>query len=279
MSSKSTKNSKVILITGASSGIGFHAASELIRRGFIVYAVARRVDRLEELKKLGGFIGQCDVTKEEDLKSIVDRIIQEQKRIDFLWNNAGFALCGSVEDTALEDARYQFEVNLFGLARLTQLVTPHMRRQQSGCIINTSSMVGKVHMPLEAWYVASKHAVEGFSDCLRVELSPFGIDVVILEPGMIATEFPDVLSQPLVTRSTGGAYEAMAKSFLASYEGSIKKGEPSDPQVITDTIVKIVQAKKPKTRYLVGKFAKLSVFIRRWFGDTVYDMVLKSEIK
>ncbi len=183
---------KVILVTGASAGIGREAAILLAREGHAVYAGARRLDRLEELTEHGITPVEMDVTHSDDNERAVSRIIEEEGRIDVLINNAGFGLYGPVEEIPLDDARYQFEVNLFGLAHLTQLVLPHMRPQRSGRIINVSSVVGKIFVPLGAWYVATKHALEGWSDCLRLEAAPFNIHVALVEPGAIRTEFFDV---------------------------------------------------------------------------------------
>ncbi|MGB0454478.1 MAG: oxidoreductase [Bacteriovoracaceae bacterium] len=274
------KNKKVILITGASAGIGHATAKDLILKGHIVYCAARSTDKMEDLKSLGGHIIKLDITKEEEIQSCVDQVIAEQKKIDVLWNNAGFGLYGSVEETSIEDARYQFEVNLFGLARITQLITPYMREQKKGLIINTSSMAGKVYTPLGAWYHGTKHALEGFSDCLRFELAPFGIDVVLLEPGAINTEFGDVMIAPMVERSGHGPYKKLARAMeKAANENYSRPNGASPVSLISKTVQKIIDSKKPKTRYLVGKYAKPMVGLRRIFGDRVYDCALKVMVK
>lgn len=159
---------KVIVITGASSGMGKEAAKTLIQQGHTVYSVARRIDQMQDLQLLGGYPIQMDVKKESDIQNVVDTIIQNEGKIDVLWNNAGYGLYGAVEDIPVEEARQQFEVNLFGLATITQKVVPYMRKAKTGTIINTSSMGGKMYTPMGAWYHASKHAVEGFSDSLRL---------------------------------------------------------------------------------------------------------------
>jgi len=181
-------NKKIILITGASSGMGNETAKALIKQGHIVYTVARRIEQMKDLQDLGGFPIQMDISKESDIQQVVDSIISKEGKIDILWNNAGYGLYGSVEDVPVEEARKQFEVNLFGLASITQKVLPFMRKAKSGTIINTSSMGGKMYTPMGAWYHASKHALEGFSDCLRLELKEFNIHVVVLEPGIIETD-------------------------------------------------------------------------------------------
>ncbi|MCY4632312.1 MAG: SDR family NAD(P)-dependent oxidoreductase, partial [bacterium] len=168
---------KIILITGASAGLGRETAVLLAEQGHTVYAGARRADRMADLAEVGITAVAMDVTTAGDTERAVNQVIEAEGRIDVLINNAGFGLYGPVEDIPLDDARYQFEVNIFGLAHLTQLVLPHMRAQGSGRIVNISSMVGKVFTPLGAWYIATKHALEGWSDCLRLEAAPFGIQV------------------------------------------------------------------------------------------------------
>ncbi|MCG8570922.1 MAG: oxidoreductase [Spirochaetes bacterium] len=271
---------KIILITGASSGMGKESALKLIQEGHIVYGAARRVEKMQPLAEAGGKVVKMDVTDEDSMVMGVTQIIKEQGRIDVLVNNAGYAIYGAVEDTSMSDARRQFDVNLFGLARLTQLVLPHMRKQQAGKIINITSMGGKIYTPLGAWYHATKHALEGWSDCLRIELKQFNIDVVVVEPGAIATEFGDVMLNPLLERSGQGPYRKMAQTMAdmtrASYQ---KKNAASPPAVISQVISKAIKAKKPKTRYAAGKMAKSMMFMRKWLGDRVFDAMLFNMIK
>jgi short-subunit dehydrogenase len=268
---------KVILITGASSGMGKATALKLIEEGHIVYGAARDVGNMKELVELGGHAIKMDVTKESDLKNGVNKIIAEQGRIDVLWNNAGFGLYGPVEDVPIDKARYQFEVNLFGLAALTQAVLPHMRKQKAGLIINTSSMGGKIYTPLGAWYHATKHAVEGWSDCLRIELKDFGIQVVVLEPGLIETGFSKGVENNFSKESINGPYEKIVKALLNSASKGSMKG--SDPKVISNTVIKIVNAKKPKTRYVAGRMARPLMFIRKYLGDRIFDKAIMSQVK
>ena len=170
---------KIILVTGASSGIGKESAKQLIKEGHTVYAAARRIEKMQDIKELGGYPMEMDITNEDDIQRIVDEIIEKEGKIDVLFNNAGYAIYGAVEDITIDEARRQFEVNIFGLASLTQKVLPYMRAKRSGTIINTSSIGGKIYSPLGAWYHATKHALEGWSDCLRLEVKQFNIDVVI----------------------------------------------------------------------------------------------------
>jgi len=272
-------NKNVILITGASSGIGKITAMQLIKEGHIVYGAARRIEKMNDLIEEGGHAIQMDVTDETQMEQAVNQIINEQGKIDVLVNNAGYAIYGAVEDTTIADARRQFEVNIFGLARMTQLVLPHMRAAKSGKIINISSMGGKMYTPLGAWYHGTKHALEGWSDCLRLELKQFGIDVVIIEPGIIATEFGDVMTKPMLERSGKGNYSKLANAVAASTKESYEQGGGSSPNVIANVISKAVKSKKPKTRYVAGKMAKPLMFIRKYFGDRIFDKALMSQVK
>ncbi|MCB9272577.1 MAG: oxidoreductase [Lewinellaceae bacterium] len=271
---------KVILITGASSGMGKETALKLAGEGHIVYGAARRVEKMQPLVDAGGYALKMDITDDEQLEAAVQQIVEEQGRIDVLVNNAGFAIYGSVEETPIEEARRQFEVNLFGLARLTQLVIPHMRQQRSGRIINISSMGGKIYTPLGAWYHATKHALEGWSDCLRIELKQFNIEVVIVEPGIIATEFGDVMLEPLLEHSANGPYSEMAHAIADTTRSSYENESAySPPSVIANAISAAVSARRPKTRYVAGKMARPLIFIRKYFGDRVFDKAVMSQVK
>lgn len=269
---------KVILITGASSGMGKESAKELIKQGHIVYTAARRIEQMQDLKQLGGHPIEMDVTNEKDIQRVVDHIINKESKIDVLWNNAGYGLFGSVEDVPLEEAKRQFEVNVFGLAALTQKIVPYMRKANSGTIINTSSMGGKLYTPMGAWYHASKHAVEGFSDCLRIELKDFNVNVVVLEPGIIKTEWADIMIQNISRFSLNSAYSALTNKLIQASKKMYEKGQGSKPDVIAKTILKIVNTKKPKTRYLVGFMAKPMVWMRLNLGDRMFDKILMSQL-
>lgn len=270
---------QVVLITGASSGMGKAFTRALLKQGAIVYSVARRVEAMHDLAELGARILKMDITNQQQVDEVIQHIEKETGGIDILINCAGFGLYGAMEDTSIEDARYQFEVNIFGLAYLTQKVIPSMRQKRSGRIINISSMGGKIYTPMGSWYHASKHALEGWSDCLRLELKPFNIDVVLIEPGAIATEFADVMVKPLIKRSGFGAYSKMANAVANATHESVQKGNLSDVQVVVDMLMKAVQADHPKTRYVGGKYAKLMIFVRKWFGDRIFDKMVMSVVK
>ena len=270
---------KTVLITGASSGMGKESAATLAREGYTVFAAARRVDRMEDLKSLGVRPVRMDITNDEDVVAALQRVTGETGRIDILVNNAGFGLYGPVEDVSVEDARYQFEVNLFGLARLTQLVLPHMRQQGSGTIVNISSMGGRIYTPFGAWYHATKHALEGWSDCLRFEVAPFGIDVVIIEPGLIASEFAEVVARPLREANEGSAYARMLQAVAeGTQERYSRPGAASPPSVIARVISRALRARRPRTRYVAGKMARPLMFMRRWLSDRMFDRILASQL-
>lgn len=270
---------KVVLITGASSGMGKETAKALINQGHKVYTVARRIEEMQDLKALGGYPLQMDITNDADIDRVVGHIVSVEGRVDVLWNNAGFGLYGSVEDVPLDAARNQFEVNLFGLAAITRKVLPFMRKVNSGTIINTSSMGGKMYTPLGAWYHASKHALEGFSDCLRLELKPFNINVVVLEPGIIKTAFGEVMLHNLGKFSSQGAYAALTERLVKATKQLYESGQGSGTAVIADTVSKIVASERPSTRYRVGLWAKPMVWMRIYLGDRLFDKIVLSQVK
>ena len=206
----SSINGKTALVTGASSGIGKSTVELLLSNGATVYAAARRVEKMSDLEKLGAHLVAMDVTDEESVVSGINSILEKEGSIDILVNNAGYGSYGAIEDVPIDEARRQFEVNIFGLARLTQLVLPKMRENRYGKIVNISSMGGKIYTPFGGWYHATKHALEGFSDCLRLESEPFGIDVIIVEPGGIATPWGAIAAENLKKTSGRGAYAEVA---------------------------------------------------------------------
>ena len=269
--------SKVALITGASSGIGMETAKLLVKQGYIVYGAARRIEKMQALKQEGVKLLAMDVTDEESMVSGVNEILKAEGRIDVLLNNAGYGSYGALEDVPMSEARYQFEVNIFGMARLTQLVLPHMRRQRSGRIINISSIGGKLGEPHGAWYHATKYAVEGLSDSLRMELREFGIDVVIIEPGAIITEWAGIAREHMLKTSGDTAYGTLTRKHAQMFERADKMG--SKPVVVAKTIVKAITAGRPKTRYATGGGAKLILFVKSILPDRIFDRVMLGMMK
>ena len=270
---------KVILITGASSGIGKDTALSLIKDGHIVYGAARRLEMMQDIIQAGGHAIKMDILKDRNIDDVVNQIINEQNRIDVLINNAGYGLWGAVETISIDEAKRQFDVNIFGLAYLTKKIIPLMRKQKSGKIINMSSMGGKVYTPFGAWYHATKYALEGWSDCLRIELKSFGIDVILIEPGVIKTEFQDVMMDSTVERSIGTPYEKKLKALEKATQEMYARGIGSPPSTITKLIIKAINSHNPKRRYVGGLFAKPMLFIKKWFGDKMYEKAIMSQIK
>jgi short-subunit dehydrogenase len=267
------------MVTGASAGMGKEIAKRLLSDGLRVIVAARSVDKMADLASLGAHCLRLDIANDESIQHAVNEILATYGGVDVLVNNAGFGCYGAVEDTAIDEARYQFEVNLFGLARLTQLLLPSMREKGAGKIVNISSMGGKIYTPMGAWYHASKHALEGWSDCLRLELAAFGIDVAIVEPGIIQTEFGDVLTTPLLQRSGQGVYAPLANRVARATQQSYASGSGSAPTVIAEIVASIVQARRPKTRYVAGKLARPLMLIRQWLGDRLFDRIIMNAVK
>ncbi|WP_167138554.1 oxidoreductase [Diaminobutyricimonas sp. TR449] len=265
---------KVALVTGASSGIGEATARRLAGLGLTVYGSARRLDRMSTLEADGIRLLHMDVTDDASMTAGVERILADTGRIDVLVNNAGYGSYGALEDVPLDEARRQFDVNVFGLARLTQLVLPTMRAQRSGKVINMSSMGGKMYEPLGSWYHATKFAVEGLSDSLRLELKPFGIHVVIIEPGAIITEWNAIARDSLLEVSGDTAYGPLAQSVAAEMAAADAPGEGSPPTVVADAVAAAVKARHPKTRYPIGRHARAVVLGRRLLPDVAMDAVL-----
>lgn len=267
---------KVALVTGASSGIGKAIAFKLIEDGLTVYVAARRVEKMQDLQQRGAIVFKMDITQDNDVKRVVEQIENNHDGVDILVNNAGYALIGAMEDTTIEDARRQFEVNLFGLANLTKAALPSMRAKKFGKIVNISSLSGKIYVPFGTWYHASKHALEGWSDCLRLELMPFNIDVIIIEPGATKTEFPDVTLAPMMERSGNTAYSTMAKRIEQTIKSYDEPGNADDPSVVAKVVSQAIKARKPKTRYTAGKYTKILILMRLFLGDRIFDKIIMS---
>jgi NAD(P)-dependent dehydrogenase (short-subunit alcohol dehydrogenase family) len=271
-----TSVGRIAIVTGASSGIGHSTALRLHAAGYTVYAGARRLERMKDLADAGVRVVELDVTDDASIVALVEQVISEAGRIDVLVNNAGYGSFGALEDVPNEEGRRQFDVNVFGLARLTQLVLPHMRGQQSGRIINMSSMGGRIHEPLGSWYHATKFAVEGMSDSLRLEVAPFGIDVVLIEPGGMNTEWGAIAADNLITASAHTAYANQAPGVARMLRSSdLKQRRRSSPDVIAAAVLRAASARRPKTRYLLGPGAKPLVILRAVLPDRVFDALLK----
>ncbi len=275
-------SNKVALVTGGSSGIGEATALKLQELGYTTYAAARRVERMEHLTTTGIRPLAMDVTDDESMQSGVEQIVAEEGRIDVLVNAAGYGSYGALEDVPLSEARNQFEVNLFGAARLTQLVLPRMREQRSGTVVNITSMGGKIYTPLGAWYHATKHALEALSDCLRMELKPFGIDVVVIEPGGIRTEWPGIAAQKVRAVSGTGPYAPQGNAVADSLASESTQRRSSPPELIAKTIAKTiakaVTARRPKTRYAVGYGAKPMIFLHDVLPDSAFDAFIRRAV-
>jgi NAD(P)-dependent dehydrogenase (short-subunit alcohol dehydrogenase family) len=263
------------LVTGASSGIGEETANGLLAAGYIVYAGARRVDAMRSLEAAGARVLSLDVTDDASMTAAVDTILRETGRIDVLVNNAGYGSYGALEDVPLDEGRRQFEVNIFGLARLIQLVLPTMRAQRAGRIVNISSIGGRFGEPFGCWYHATKFAVEGLSDSLRMELHPFGIDVVVIQPGATRSEWATIAHDSLIKYSSDSPYSKAAAAHAEMMEAGHRGSIPAPPSVVAKTIVQAVQSRNPKTRYVTGGLARTMLFMRRVLSDHAFDMMFR----
>ena len=245
-----------ILVTGGSSGIGFETAKTLALAGHTVFAAARRVELMEPLREFGVTPLRLDVCDEAS----IDACLSEACAIDILINNAGFGYFGALENVPLEEARRQLDVNVFGLASLTKKVLPGMRERGFGRVINVSSVAGRVPMYFGAWYNVSKYSVEALSDALRMEVKPFGVDVVLIEPGGIRTDWGIIAAKHLAESSKGTAYEEDALREAVVMDRGYTSQLLAKPSAVTRAIVRAVRARRPRARYLVGSGARSLVF-------------------
>nr|WP_281037396.1 oxidoreductase [Rhizobium sp. AN70] len=266
---------KTALVTGASSGIGEATARQLVKDGYKVFAAARRLDRMKPLEALGVTLVPLDLT---DDASIVAAMAEVERatggRLDVLVNNAGYGSYGALEDVPMDEGRRQVEVNLMGLARLSQLAIPLMRAQKSGTIVNVTSVGGKLGEPFGSWYHATKFAVEGLSDCMRLELKPFGIRVIVIEPGAIRSEWNEIARDSLLARSGATAYGQYARRHAAMLGSAEASPMASPPEVVARTIGKVVAARNPRPRYATGGGAKLIMFLTWLLPDRLTDRLL-----
>ena len=266
---------KVILITGASSGIGYDTATALAQQGHKVYAAARRVELIEPLRPLGVVPLKMDVTDEPSMQSAVQTLLEAEGRIDVLINNAGYGYFGAVENVTMEEAKRQLEVNVFGLARLCQLVLPAMRKQRKGRIINTSSVAGKSVLYYGGWYHVSKYSVEALSDAMRMELKPFGIDVVMIEPGAIQTAWGTIAADHLAESSRGTVYEKTAQRMADNMCKIYTEGRISHPSVVRRAICRAVNSRCPRARYRIGKWSTAIVFFHWLLPAKWWDAMMR----
>jgi NAD(P)-dependent dehydrogenase (short-subunit alcohol dehydrogenase family) len=269
---------KSVLITGCSSGIGEATAARLVRSGWDVYATARRPETLSALADAGCTTLALDVTDEGSMTSAVDAVLRGAGKIDALVNNAGYSQSGALESVDVDDVRRQFETNVFGLLRLTQLVLPSMRAQRSGRIVNIGSMGGKLTFPGGGAYHASKYAVEALSDALRFEVAGFGIRVVLIEPGLITTNFEAAVAAGMP--SGEGPYAdfnaAVQKSTSEAYDGPMARlGGP--PEAVAKTIEKALTKSRPRPRYLGTPSAYGAIMTRRVMPDRAWDLAMKAQ--
>lgn len=269
---------KTVLITGCSSGIGAATASRLAARGWQVWASARRPETLAELEAAGCRALALDVTDEASMRAAVDTVLDSAGRIDALVNNAGYSQSGALESLDVADVRRQFETNVFGLLRLTQLVLPSMREQRSGRIVNIGSMGGKLTFPGGGAYHASKYAVEALSDALRFEVSGFGIKVVLIEPGLITTNFEAAVAAGMPTGA--GPYAAFNQQVQATtteaYDGPMARfGGP--PEAVAKVIEKALTKASPKPRYTVTISAPAAMAARKVLGDRGWDLAMRTQ--
>ncbi len=271
LSNMQTAQMPVAIVTGASSGIGKSVARKLLAKGYRVHAAARRTDAMADLATLGARIHHLDLTQSESIEAFAAAVLAEGDRIDVLVNNAGYGFYGSVEEVPMADARAQMDVNVFGLAHAIQLVLPAMRRRRSGRIINITSIGGKIWSPLGAWYHASKFAVEGFSDCLRNELRPFGIDVVVIEPAGTVTEWTGVALDNARKVSGAGPYATILDRAVAMFTREQGQQTADD---CADVIVHAATVAKPKARYATSPAARIILFLRWLLPDPAFDGLL-----
>jgi NAD(P)-dependent dehydrogenase (short-subunit alcohol dehydrogenase family) len=274
--------SKAVLITGCSSGIGRASALRLARGGWTVYATARRVESIADLQDAGCRTLALDVTDEDSMRTAVAAVQDAEGAVGVLINNAGYSQSGAIETVPLEAVRRQFETNVFGLVRLTQLVLPRMRTQKWGKIVNVGSMGGRLSFPGGGHYHATKHALEAISDALRFELRGFGIDVILLEPGLITTEFGEAATASMTEIETS---EEDPYAYFNATVGAVTKGAYDGPMRLLgggpDRVAKVIERtlkrRRPPARITITPSAKLTLATRRLFTDRAWDAAMRQQ--
>ena len=269
-----------VLISGCSSGIGAATAETLVRAGHTVYATARRTETLAGLEALGCHALALDVTSEDSMIAAVKAVEADHGKVGTLINNAGYGEYGPIEEADLDRVRTMFETNVFGLARLTQLVLPAMRRSRSGRIVNIGSMGGRITFPVGGFYHASKYAVEAISDALRIEVRPFGIDIILVEPGLIRTNFESRVNESLEMAIPPHGEDTAYADLLATNDKNTASGYANDlmttsPEAVAAVILRAVESARPRSRYVVTSAAKALINLRRFGGDRVWDATMR----
>jgi len=272
---------KIAVITGSSSGIGLETVLALAREGYYTYATMRDItksDKIKEIKQKENLkidVLELDVDNENSAKTAIRQILDQKQRIDVLVNNAGWGLWGCVEDVSVDEFKAQFETNFFSIIRLIQEVTPTMRKQGSGTIVNVSSVAGRIGFPASPAYISSKFALEGLSESLRLEMAPFGVNVVIIEPGVIKTNFLNPMK--LAKRSESDtAYRDITVKVTSGVKMMAEMG--THPKEVADTIIKAIKNEKPLPRYIVGNDASMFLEARKNKTDIEFENYLKKEL-
>ena len=269
---------KVILITGTASGIGKAAAKSLIEKGHTVYGGDIQVEENLYLNDIGGHALIMDVTKHDQVNAGVQKVIDGHGRIDVLINNAGYGSFATIENIDMDELQYQFDVNVFGYARLQQAVLPHMRKQRSGLIIELSSVVGEISYPMLGWYAATKHAVEAMADALRQEVAPFGIDVVKIQPGAVKTNFPNVALAKLDKSNIPDDYKQLAADFKLVVEGNYAYNAES-VEGTADYILQAVEAEEPETEYRTTLSSQMAIQTKIGMDERLHDQLNASQFQ
>jgi len=272
---------KVAVVTGTSSGIGFETALALARDGYYTYATMRNTAKGDKLKELSSKeslkidVLELDVDNENSAKTAIKHILDQKQRIDVLVNNAGWVLWGCVEDVSVDEFKTQFETNFFSIIRLIQEVGPTMRNQGSGTIVNISSVVGRIGFPASPAYISSKFALEGLSESLRFEFAPFGVDVIIIEPGVIKTNF--MKNMKMAKKSElDTVYKDITTKVVSGVKMMTEMG--THPKEVASTIVKAIKDKKPLPRYIVGNDAAMFLEAKKNKTDIEFENYLKKEL-
>jgi len=266
---------KVALVTGAAGGIGLLTAKTLIADGYTVWCV----DRAACSEDLGGIAVQLDLNDDAGIVALCERIVAETGGVDVIVNNAGYGQYGPIETVPFDVGRRQMEVNFFAPVRLVQLLAPSMRTRGGGRIVNISSVAGKIYSPLSGWYCASKFALEGVTDCLRIELKPFNIGVSLIEPSPIKTAWSEGAKNSLLETIQGTAYEEFGQKAYGLLAGATGGKAASGAEAVVKCIMKAINDKSPKPRYLAGKIARLSVVSKNMMGDRLFDVAMNSQLK